>query len=118
MAQAIAECLIMSGTVDPTNIMASATSSRFKYWWTSRKITFTTDIHSVISSSDVVFISVKSHMYIDMLDTLRKEGKKYKDMLWVSIMAGVLLSDLTTSIGKVAELVGMVLRSRPSTPVQ
>ena len=36
MAQAIAEGLIMSGTVDPTNIMASATSSRFKDWWTSR----------------------------------------------------------------------------------
>ena len=57
-------------------------------------------------------------MYIDMLDTLRKEGQEYKDMLWVSIMAGVLLSDLTTSIGKVAELVGMVVRSMPSTPVQ
>ena len=38
MAQAIAEGLIMSGTVDPVNIMASATSSRFKDWWTSRYI--------------------------------------------------------------------------------
>ena len=36
MAQAIAEGLIMSGPVDPTNIMASANSSRFKDWWTSR----------------------------------------------------------------------------------
>ena len=48
-----------------------------------------------------------------MLDTLRKEGKKYKDKLWVSIMAGVVLSDLTTAIGKVANLVGRVVRSMP-----
>ena len=32
MAHAIAEGLIMSGTVDPTNIMASATSSSVKDW--------------------------------------------------------------------------------------
>ena len=32
MAQAIAEGLIMSGTVDPTNIMASATSSSVNDW--------------------------------------------------------------------------------------
>ena len=51
-------------------------------------MTFTTDNHSVISSSDVVFISVKPHLYIDMLDTLKKEEKKYKDKLWVSIMTG------------------------------
>ena len=61
MAQAIAEGLIMSGTVDPTNIMASATSSSVNDWWTSRKMTFTTDNHSVISSSDVVFITVEPH---------------------------------------------------------
>jgi len=118
MAQAIAEGLVMSGTVDPTNIMAGATSSRFQDWWTSRKMTFTTDNHSVISSSEVVFISVKPHLYIDMLDTLKKEGKKYEDKLWVSIMAGVVLSDVTNAIGMVTDQVGRVVRSMPNTPVK
>jgi pyrroline-5-carboxylate reductase len=77
--------------VDLLNIMASATSSRFKDWWTSRKMNFTKDNHTVISSSDVVFISVKPHLYLDMLDTLKEEGRKYKDKLWFSIMAGVVL---------------------------
>jgi len=118
MAQAIAEGLIMSGTVDPVNIMASATSSRFKDWWTSRKMTFTTENHSVITSSEVVFISVKPNLYLNMLDTLKKEGKKYEDKLWVSIMAGVVMSDLTAAIGKVTDMVGRVVRSMPNTPVK
>jgi len=118
MAQAIAEGLVMSGTVDPSNIMASATSSRFKDWWTSRKMNFTNDNHAVISSSEVVFISVKPHLYIDMLSTLNKEGRQYTDKLWVSIMAGVVLSDLTAAIGKVTDMAGRVVRSMPNTPVK
>ena len=58
---------------------------------------FTNDNHAVISSSEVVFISVKPHLYIDMLSTLNKEGRQYTDKLWVSIMAGVVLSDLTAA---------------------
>ena len=81
-------------------------------------MTFTIDNHSVISSSEVVFISVKPHLYLDMLDTLKKEEKKYDDKLWVSIMAGVVLSDLTTAIGKVTDKVGRVVRSMPNTPVK
>jgi len=118
MAQAIAEGLVTSGTVDPVNIMASATSDRFKDWWTSRKMTFLTDNHSVISSSEVVFISVKPNLYMSMLDTLKKEGRKYEDKLWVSIMAGVVVSDLTSAISKVTDLVGRVVRSMPNTPVK
>merc|ERR1719186_2359000 len=98
--------------------MASATSERFKDWWTSRKMTFLTDNHSVISSSEVVFISVKPNLYINMLDTLKKEGRKYEDKLWVSIMAGVVVSDLTSAISKVTDLVGRVVRSMPNTPVK
>ena len=33
----------------------------------------------------LVFISVKPHLYLIMLDTLKKEGRKYEDKLWVSI---------------------------------
>jgi len=79
---------------------------------------FTNDNHSVISSSEVVFISVKPHLYMDMLSTLNKEGRQYTDKLWVSIMAGVVLSDLTAAIGKVTDKAGRVVRSMPNTPVK
>ena len=36
MAQAIAEGLVLSGTVDASNIHASNISSRSEKWWTSR----------------------------------------------------------------------------------
>ena len=48
MAQAIAEGLLNSGTLSPDNILASATSSRFRAWWEQRKIKFSEDNHSVI----------------------------------------------------------------------
>ena len=48
MAQAIAEGLLTSGTISPDNILASATSSRFRAWWEQRKIKFSEDNHSVI----------------------------------------------------------------------
>ena len=38
MAQAIAEGLVSSGTIEPANIMASATSDRFQDWWKSRLV--------------------------------------------------------------------------------
>eukprot|EP00092_Neocalanus_flemingeri_P007427 GFUD01008020.1.p1 GENE.GFUD01008020.1~~GFUD01008020.1.p1 ORF type:complete len:281 (-),score=116.13 GFUD01008020.1:36-878(-) len=119
MAQAIAQGLVTSGTVLPECIMASATSSRFEDWWTSRKMNFTTDNHSVISCSEVVFLSVKPNLYLDMLDTLKKEGRNYdSSKLWISIMAGVVVSDLTTAISKVTDQVGRVVRSMPNTPVK
>ena len=68
MAQAIAEGLLSSGTVEAGNIVASATSGRFKNWWEERGIKFSTDNTSVIEESDVVFIAVKPHLYAGMLD--------------------------------------------------
>ena len=48
MAQAIAEGLLSSGTLSPDNILASATSSRFRAWWEQREVKFSEDNHSVI----------------------------------------------------------------------
>ena len=63
MAQAIAQGLLSSGTVSPTNILASATSSRFRQWWEEREIKFSEDNDSVVQESEVVFIAVKPHLY-------------------------------------------------------
>ena len=103
MAQAIAQGLVTSGTVDPANISASATSTRFMDWWTSRGMTFSTNNNQVIHSADIVFIAVKPHLYTSMLATLSEAGHKYGNKLWVSIMAGVVLDDLVRNIKMVSQ---------------
>merc|ERR1712142_745559 len=82
MAQAIAQGLVTSGSVDPANISASATSTRFMDWWTSRGVTFSTNNNQVIHSADIVFMAVKPHLYTSMLATLNKAGHRYEDKLW------------------------------------
>ena len=54
MAQAIAEGLLTSGTLSPDNILASATSSRFRAWWEQRNVKFSEDNHTVIQVRTVV----------------------------------------------------------------
>ena len=54
MAQAIAEGLLTSGTLSPDNILASATSSRFRAWWEQRGVKFSEDNHSVIQVRTVI----------------------------------------------------------------
>ena len=116
MAQAIAEGLVTSGTVDPANISASATSNRFKEWWTSRGMGFCTFNNTIISNAEVVFIAVKPHLCTGMLETLRKEGHRYPEKLWVSIMAGVVMADLTKNLTMVTNFVERVVRTIPNTP--
>ena len=70
MAQAIADGLISSGIVEVGNIVASATSDRFRNWWEERGVKFSTDNNYVIGESDVVVIAVKPHLYSGMLDRL------------------------------------------------
>ena len=68
MAQAIAEGLLASGTLEAGNIVASATSARFQAWWEERGMIFGVDNNTVIETSDVVFIAVKPHLYSRMFD--------------------------------------------------
>ena len=117
MAQAIAGGLLASGSIEASNILASATSGRFKAWWEERGVTFMVDNNAVIEASDVVFVAVKPHLYSGMFDKyvvchllarykiyfirLNDERRRHSDKLWVSIMAGVTLSDLNLAINKV-----------------
>ena len=68
MAQAIAEGLLASGTLEAGNIVASATSARFQAWWEERGMICGVDNNTVIETSDVVFIAVKPHLYSGMFD--------------------------------------------------
>ena len=51
-----------------------------------------------------MFIAVKPHLYQGMLSRLQDQGRKYGDKLWVSIMAGVVLTDLSAAVNKVTSV--------------
>ena len=73
----------------------------------------------ILQESDVVFIAVKPHLYQGMLARLQDQGRRYGDKLWVSIMAGVVLTDLTSAVNSVTrELASRIVRSIPNTPVK
>ena len=67
----------------------------------------------------MVFIAVKPHLYQGMLSRLQDQGRRYGDKLWVSIMAGVVLTDLTAAVNSVTkDLASRIVRSIPNTPVK
>jgi len=118
MAQAIAEGLISSGTMEAGSIMASAATNRTQDWWTARGAKFFTDNHTVVEQCQVVFIAVKPHLYMDMIKSLAGANHKYGEKLWVSIMAGVTLADLTEALSQITDNVERVVRTIPNTPVK
>jgi len=77
MAQAVAEGLVSSGTVDAANISASATSHRFKSWWDERGMKFTTDNARLVEENSVVFVAVKPHLYNGAINDLASAGAHY-----------------------------------------
>ena len=65
----------------------------------------------ILQESDVVFIAVKPHLYQGMFSRLQDQGRRYGDKLWVSIMAGVVLTDLTAAVNSVTKsLAGRIVR--------
>jgi len=119
MAQALAEGFVKSGTVDPCQVTASATSNRFHEWWTTGGMTFTTDNHVVVDNSQVVFLAVKPHLYAGVVSQLAADNRKYSGKLFISIMAGVTVKDLQTALKTVTGTDNnRVVRTIPNTPVK
>jgi len=120
MAQAIAGGILESKTLGSDHIHASATSSRFESWWSSRGMSFTTNNAECLSKSQVIILAVKPHLYSDMFRELVKQGVKAENKLWVSIMAGVTLADLQAAIstvtGGINGITDRVVRTIPNTP--
>jgi len=120
MAQAIAEGLIASGVIAADMIHASAATDRTKQWWTQRGMNFSTDNDCCIEASQVVVIAVKPHLYSEAFKKLK--SRSYAGRLWVSIMAGVTLSDLELAIAEHVVQGGneslRVVRTIPNTPMK
>jgi len=115
MAQAIVEGLLSSGLVPAKNVNASALTARTKEWWTSRGMNFSTSNSTCLASSQIVFIAVKPHLYTEALKQL--QGSQYDGRLWISIMAGVTMADLTAAIGKLTTDTNLkIVRTIPNTP--
>lgn len=118
MAQALAEGFTSSGTVDPANIIASATSDRFKSWWEDRGMKFTKNNNFLVDTCSVVFVAVKPHLYTGAVGAIAEKGANYTvSKLFVSIMAGVTLGDLQAVLKNITSC-ARVVRTMPNTPVK
>lgn len=121
MAQAIAGGILDARTLNCSCVQASAASNRFESWWTSRGMNFTTNNADCIAKADVVVLAVKPHLYNDVITHLADQGVKAENKLWVSIMAGVTLSDLQRAISKISGSNlsdERIVRTIPNTPVK
>jgi len=118
MAQAIGEGLLSSGTLESGDMMASAASNRFEGWWTERDVPFVTNNHELVNCCSIVVIAVKPHLYKGVASALASLGHRYEEKLWVSIMAGVTLSDLESNLGMITDFLKRVVRTIPNTPVK
>lgn len=119
MAQAIAEGLAASMTVIPSLIHASAATDRTNDWWSQKEMNFTTKNSDIVSNCEILVIAVKPHLYSEVFKKLQEENVKCKNRLWISIMAGVTLSDLHAAVSSITEeLNPRIVRTIPNTPVK
>eukprot|EP00088_Acartia_fossae_P045727 TRINITY_DN4927_c0_g2_i3.p1 TRINITY_DN4927_c0_g2~~TRINITY_DN4927_c0_g2_i3.p1 ORF type:complete len:285 (+),score=37.46 TRINITY_DN4927_c0_g2_i3:35-889(+) len=118
MAQAIAGGIVQTRTMESKYIHASAASNRFENWWTSRGMSFTTNNAECLEKSQVIILSVKPHLYSDVILRLADQGVRAENRLWVSIMAGVTLDDLQSAISTISGsgATDKVVRTIPNTP--
>jgi len=118
MAQAIVEGLLSSGLVKAENVHASALTNRTQDWWESRGMNFSTSNDTCLAASKIIFIAVKPHLYTEALKALQ-DGNKYDGRLWISIMAGVTLADLSAAVAQLTNDMFdsmKIVRTIPNTP--
>ena len=110
MAEAFIKGIVTSGIYSPESVMASdIRTERLSYLSEEYGIRTTTDNEVLVSSSAIVFLSVKPQSMAKMLDGIC--GKLKDNVLVISIAAGITTSYLAKRLGDVS-----IIRTMPNTP--
>lgn len=110
MAEAFIKGIISSGLYKPESVMASdVREERLAFLREEYGIKTTTDNATLAAESGVVFLSVKPQNMAKMLEGI--VGRLRKDVLIISIAAGVTTSYLSERLGDVP-----LIRTMPNTP--
>ena len=122
MALATAKGFVSSGLVLPSKILASAPSDTNLKTWREFNAETTHDNIEVIKKCDIVFLSVKPHIFPKVLENIKKilglESKEFvssESKLFISLMAGVKNETLSQELKEIVKS-PRVMRVMPNTP--
>ena len=122
MALALAKGFVSSGLLLPSQILASAPSDTNLKTWREFKAETTHDNIEVIKKCDMIFLSVKPHIFPKVLENIKKSLGLEMDFvtseskLFISVMAGVKMETLSGSLKEIVKS-PRVIRVLPNTPV-
>lgn len=119
MAQPIANGLIESDFVKPSQIYVSAPSTKNFDWWKNAGINTTNDNCEVLSVCHTILLAMKPQFLGAAILSLQKYNKQSElERLFISILAGVTINQLTEKLGTVRSLGPCdVIRVIPNTPI-
>lgn len=119
MALALGKGFMASGLVSPNQVYASAPSDTNLCLWRQLGAQTTHTNADVIMNCDIIFLAVKPHIYpqaIIELQSSSEDGFITKDdKLFVSVMAGITLDTLSSTLKKIVEN-PRIIRAHPNTP--
>ena len=121
MALALANGFISSGLLSPSQILASAPSDTNLKTWREFKAETTHDNIEVIKKCDMIFLSVKPHIFPKVLENIKKspglemEFVTSESKLFISIMAGIKMETLAGSLKEIIKS-PRIIRVHPNTP--
>lgn len=139
MALALAKGFMAAGLVAPDQVLASAPSDTNLVHWRQLNASTTHVNSDIIRSCDVIFLSVKPHLFSGVIETWQEEVKgnlkqdgtvtmneedaglsaphflSQDPKLFISVMAGVTTKKLHDSLSSVV-INPRVIRANPNTP--
>ena len=120
MALATAKGFVSSGLVLPSKILASAPSDTNLKTWREFNAETTHDNIEVIQKCDIVFLSVKPHIFPKVLENIKKilglePYLTSESKLFISLMAGVKNETLSQELKEIVQS-PRVMRVMPNTP--
>lgn len=119
MAKPIANGLIESGFVKPSQIFVSAPSTKNFEWWKNAGINTTNNNCEVLSKCNIILLAMKPQFLDNAIQSLQacNEGSHF-ERLFISILAGVTIYNLTQKLNTINSLASFdVIRVIPNTPI-
>ncbi|XP_071525662.1 uncharacterized protein [Panulirus ornatus] len=114
MAQALLGAFVKKGLVDPPHVIASAPSDRNLSKLRTLGVKTTHDNNEVVKQSDVIFLCVKPHLLMEMIDDLNPPERGHTP-LFVSIVTGFDVKALEEMLSPLVDQ-PRVIRTMPNTP--
>lgn len=88
-------CNCYTGILDPNKCWVSTRTDRMHSFWQQLGTHPTLNNCEVLNNCDIVFLAIKPHMLDDAINSLNaNQPMKYKDKLFISVLAGVTLDIL------------------------